>query len=82
MIFDYGLNKGAFDRDLPNRTLEASCEMVGLLCFNLTSEFRSAGTALYLPRGDMHWNQAGHAIAARAVAPFVSGLLEAGTPAQ
>ena len=68
-VFSYGLDPMAFDLQAPNRRLAVECERHGLPCLDLLPAFRRhADEALYLPRGDMHWNARGHAVAAEELA--------------
>lgn len=75
-LFEYGLDPDAFDPEAPNRRLRAECEAAGLMCVDLLPAFREAAPAgpLYQPRGDMHWNRRGHAVAAEALADAVANL--------
>ncbi|MGE3173935.1 MAG: hypothetical protein AB7O97_15020 [Planctomycetota bacterium] len=79
MVEGYGLVPDAFALDLPNERLRAWCERVGVALLDPTEGLRrkhaDAGGSLYLPRGDMHWNAAGHAAAAAAVVDGLAGLL-------
>jgi hypothetical protein len=67
--FEYGLDPGAFDLELPNRRVAAACARAGLDCADLLPAFRKEAAPTYLPLGDMHWNANGHAVAARALLP-------------
>jgi hypothetical protein len=62
-----------FDLERYNRRLEHFCRESGLRCLDLLPPFRreASSRALYLPRGDMHYNRAGHALAARELADFL-----------
>jgi hypothetical protein len=73
-LFEYGLDPDAFDPEAPNRRLRAECEAAGLTCIDLLPAFRAAADpgGLYQPRGDMHWNRLGHAVAAEALAEAVA----------
>ena len=63
--FDYGLDPGAFERNLLNRRLMEDCAALQLTCIDLLAGFQAAaGSPLYQPLGDMHWNDAGHDLAA------------------
>ncbi|HSD67070.1 MAG TPA: hypothetical protein VLF95_10235 [Vicinamibacteria bacterium] len=69
-----GLDPGAFDPEAPNRALDEGCRARGLECVDLLPDLRrSCEDPCYLPQGDMHWNEHGHAVAAatlaRALAP-------------
>jgi len=76
-LFEYGLDPAAFDRDAPNRRLLSGCQAGGLTCVDLLPAFRAAAGrgALYLPRGDMHWNRRGHEVAARALVVALAGFV-------
>jgi hypothetical protein len=74
--FEYGLDPGAFDLDLPNRRIAAACARAGLDCADLLPAFREERAPSYLPLGDMHWNANGHAVAARVLAPLVRARLD------
>jgi len=67
--FEYGLDPGAFDLELPNRRIAAACARAGLDCADLLPAFRKEAAPTYLPLGDMHWNANGHGVAARALLP-------------
>jgi len=72
-IRDYWeLDDADFDLEIYNDRLARFCRKSGLLCLDLLETFRleSKGRSLYLPRGDMHYNRRGHAVAARAIAGF------------
>ena len=64
------LNDADFDLEQYNTRVRAFCADRGILCVDLLDAFRSAAgeRGLYLPRGDMHFNRAGHAVAAEHVA--------------
>jgi hypothetical protein len=68
-VFRYGLDSEAFDVTLPNRRLMAGCADRQVPCLDLLPGFRAEGAqTLYQPLGDMHWNDGGHALAARLLA--------------
>jgi len=64
------LDDADFDLDSYNTLIGAFCAERGILCLDLLDAFRAASRdrGLYLPLGDMHYNRAGHAVAAEAVA--------------
>jgi hypothetical protein len=67
----YGLDSAAFDLDLPQRRWGAICREEKLDCLDTTGALRAAarsGDWLYRPRGDMHFNEAGNAVVAAAIA--------------
>ena len=67
-LFDYGLDPAAFDQSLASRRLGETCALARLTCVELLPAFMDAEQSMYLPRGDMHWNSSGHALAAEALA--------------
>jgi hypothetical protein len=73
--FEYGLDAAAFDLDLPNRRLAEACAQAEVECVDLLPPLRAESRPTYLPRGDMHWNALGQAIAARALAPRLAARL-------
>jgi SGNH hydrolase-like domain, acetyltransferase AlgX len=75
--FEYGLDPGAFDLELPNRRIAAACARAGLDCVDLLTAFREEAAPTYLPLGDMHWNANGQAVAARVLASRVLARLRA-----
>lgn len=63
-----GLDPGAFDVEAPNRALLEGCRSRGIDCLDLLPDLRrSCDRPCYLPQGDMHWNERGHAAAAAAL---------------
>jgi hypothetical protein len=74
--FDFGLDGAAFDLDAPDTRITSWCRASGTSCIDLLAAFRAAGPPVpYLPRGDMHWNARGHAIAAEALAEALAPRL-------
>jgi hypothetical protein len=68
-LFRYGLEPAAFQDDRPNRRILTGCDAKRIDCVDLLPPLREACAAgCYLPRGDMHWNVRGHAVAAHALA--------------
>jgi len=69
----FGLDESAFDLAAAGRRILAECRRLDLVCIDPTPELaRAAGRDLYLARGDMHWNAAGHRALADAVYPEVA----------
>jgi hypothetical protein len=66
--FEYGLDLEGFDARRPNRILMQACRDVVIDCTDLLPGFAEDGSDLYQPRGDMHWNDRGHALAGRLLA--------------
>ncbi|MAB79957.1 MAG: hypothetical protein CMJ89_11450 [Planctomycetes bacterium] len=69
----WNLDEGDFDLAAYNRRLTAFCEANEILCCDLLEAFRRSADdrKLYLPGGDIHFNTAGHDLAAREVAEFL-----------
>lgn len=67
----FGLNDDAFDLDQPNRRLLATCAKHGLSCRDLLPAFREQGAKLLHYPYDMHWNNAGNAVAAGAMLDYL-----------
>ncbi len=71
----YGLDENRFDLAYPNRRIDAFCHAKGIECLDLldtlTQAATSAGESLYRGRGDMHYNEEGQEIVARALARYV-----------
>ncbi len=63
------LDETDFDLDAMNETIGAWCASAGVHYADLTGPFREPGRRrqLYLPGGDMHYNEAGHRLAGRVV---------------
>jgi hypothetical protein len=78
LVRAYSLDSAKFDRDYPNRRLLDFCRMSDIDCLDLTPAFREAhsgnGRPLYRARGDMHFNDAGQALAAAEIAKHVRQL--------
>lgn len=70
------MRERAFDLGLPDHRLATFCRTADIPFLALEPDFRDAtraGAELHWPR-DGHWNAAGHAFAARAIAVFVGSL--------
>lgn len=66
---EYGLDPRGFERERPNRLLLQGCAAAGIDCVDLLPGFFGEGPrGLYQPSGDMHWSDAGHALAAELLA--------------
>ena len=63
-----------FDLTLANRRITDFCRRHGIRCLDLLSAMRAAAAAqsLFLPFGDMHFNEAGNRCAARATAQLLA----------
>jgi len=79
---EYGLNKSRFDLMAPNRRIGDFCREQGIRCLDPTAAMarRYAQTRqnLYYPRGDMHWNRAGHRAFFECTRPALADLVRAG----
>jgi hypothetical protein len=77
----YGLRPGCFDLEAPARRILAHCTAAGIHCVDLAPAFRAeraaSGRSLYMPRADMHWNLAGHRLAAATLLAPVEHALRA-----
>ncbi len=72
----FGLNTDAFDLEQPNRRILAMCAKHGLTCRDLLPAFRAHGDELLHYPYDMHWNNAGNAVAAEAMAEYLKPRLK------
>lgn len=63
-VGEYGLNPSKFNLMGPNQKIAAFCREHGIICIDPTAAmakwYAKTPKPLYLPRGDMHWNKAGH----------------------
>ncbi len=71
-VKDYGLAEKHFDWEIANEKITKSCDEMNIDCIDLLYSFRLfqnhyPDTSLYLPLGDMHWNKAGHRLAAEQI---------------
>jgi lysophospholipase L1-like esterase len=69
---------GDYDLRNPNRQLQAITARHGITLIDLTPTFAAAATEQTLYFRDSHWNEAGHRLAAEAVATALSRLRVAG----
>jgi len=74
-LFEYGLNSNCFDFMLPNHEMKNYFEANGISFYDPTALFietyKSTHENLYLPAGDMHWNNEGHRLMADYLLPVV-----------
>lgn len=79
-IDHYGLRPEAFDLRLPNRRIAAFCAGRTIACVDPTESMQAwreqTGEALYLPRGDMHWNATGHGVWLAGARPLLADAIE------
>ncbi|HSR50252.1 MAG TPA: hypothetical protein VLV83_05450 [Acidobacteriota bacterium] len=75
----YRLRRDHFDLMKPNQLILGECRRLKLTCWDPTSSMkafhRQRSQDLYLPRGDMHWNPAGHRAFYEALKPHLAPLL-------
>jgi len=75
----YGLRPSAFDLDLPQRTIAGACREHGIPCLDPTIRMRAAhdatGLEMYQSGGDMHWQSAGHRLAAEELVEGLAAIL-------
>jgi len=80
----YGLREQTFDRMRPNRAILAACTEAGVVCIDPTpamaTSHKQTATPYYFPRGDMHWNPAGHQAWLEAVLPALEPHLRSAHP--
>ena len=81
-VRDYALKKSRFDLMEPNLRIGAFCREHGIRCLDPTAAMarRYAQTRqnMYYPRGDMHWNRAGHRVFFECSRPALAQLVQAG----
>ena len=79
-VQQYGLNPNCFDLKKPTDTSVSYCSSRGLDCINLAPPLalahQESDASLYLPLGDMHWNEYGNTVVAAALAPHIESLLQ------
>lgn len=68
------LREEDFDLKAMSRRVRDGCEAAGVDCVDLTDAFEAAagGEQLYLPAGDVHYNDAGHRLAAETIARLLA----------
>jgi hypothetical protein len=81
-VQDYGLEKSRFDLMAPNRRIGAFCREHGIRCLDPTTamarRYAQKRQNIYFPRGDMHWNRAGHCAFFECSRPALAQLVQAG----
>lgn len=85
-VAHYGLVPEAFDLRAPNRRIAAFCAERALACIDPTEGMAAwhagSGEELYLPRGDMHWNAAGHRVFLEVAGPALAERIAAARAAR
>jgi hypothetical protein len=76
----YSLDPARFNLDGPNRRIADHCRKLRLDCLDLLAAFQAAEPVggLYRPRGDMHLDESGQALAAREIARHLRASTGAG----
>lgn len=73
----YGLKRKAFDLLAPNKAIRDCCASRSIPLLDPTEAMslfqRKAGKSLYLPCGDMHWNERGHETFAESAVKVLAG---------
>jgi hypothetical protein len=79
---EYGLEASRFNLMGPNQKIAAFCREHGIICIDPTAAmakwYSETQKPLYLPRGDMHWNKAGHHAFFECSLPVFANLVQAG----
>jgi hypothetical protein len=81
-VAQYGLKRSRFDLMAPNRRIGAFCREHGIRCLDPTAAmargYAQTRQSIYYPRGDMHWNRAGHRAFFECSRPALAQLVQAG----
>jgi hypothetical protein len=81
-VEEYGLNPSKFNLMGPNQIIAAFCREHGIICIDPTAAmakwYSETQKPLYLPRGDMHWNKAGHHAFFESSLPAFANLVQEG----
>jgi hypothetical protein len=79
---EYGLKASRFNLMGPNQKIAAFCREHGIICIDPTAAmakwYSETKESLYLPRGDMHWNKAGHQAFFECSLPAFAHLVQEG----
>jgi len=71
----YSLDERKFDLTYPNRRIVDFCKKEGISCLDLLPSFNEAAgrgrSSFYRPRGDMHFNELGQALAAEKIGKYI-----------
>jgi hypothetical protein len=81
-VAEYCLKRSRFDLMAPNRRIGAFCREHGIRCLDPTAamarRYAQNRQSIYYPRGDMHWNRAGHRAFFECSRPALAPLVQAG----
>lgn len=81
-VAEYGLNPSKFNLMGPNQKIAAFCREHDIICIDPTAAlakwYAETQKPLYLPRGDMHWNKAGHQAFFACSLPAFANLVQEG----
>lgn len=81
-VKEYGLEASRFNLMSPNQKIAAFCREHGIICIDPTAAmakwYSETQKPLYLPRGDMHWNKAGHHAFFECSLPAFANLVQEG----
>ncbi|MEJ2071415.1 MAG: hypothetical protein P8X58_13600 [Syntrophobacterales bacterium] len=81
-VQEYGLKASRFNLMGPNQKIVAFCRQQNIICLDATAAlarwYARRHQPLYLPRGDMHWNQNGHWAFFKCSLPAFAKLAEQG----
>ncbi|MHB9073165.1 MAG: SGNH/GDSL hydrolase family protein [Desulfobaccales bacterium] len=81
-VEEYGLKASKFNLMGPNQKIAAFCREHGIVCIDPTAAlakwYSETQKPLYLPRGDMHWNKAGHHAFFECSLPAFANLVQEG----
>lgn len=79
-VLHYQLNPASFDLRLPNKVIGRFCETASISVVDPTEHmaesFRHEKLDMYLPRGDMHWNEEGHRQCFKGIWPKLRVFME------
>jgi len=81
-VEEYGLKTSRFNLMGPNQKIADFCRKHGIICIDPTAAmakwYAETPKPLYLPRGDMHWNKAGHHAFFECSLPAFANLVQEG----
>jgi hypothetical protein len=78
-VAHHRLNADSFDLQLPNRVIREYCRGASIPVIDPTEYMadvhQANGVDMYLPRGDMHWNEEGHRFCSEGIWAALRGTL-------